>query len=223
MSEQAKLPPDYNAVFDQLMDGADFEDPNVAELVQEARKTAWQMATALTERLDELNLDQFELTFHDFPLSDGSLRVAIVPPYENFDASTGPVWRIVINEGQTVYKDGKPKEQWDIMDILVEPGDLRLAVNTARLNYTVGYGETESPPGVPPRVIRDVDTYQYSLSNSRGYGITLPEAPVGMGGERLKYYQKFSNTVGTALEIFNSLSDVTKRDTTTNLEQNGEF
>lgn len=222
MSERAQLPPDYNAVFDQLTDDLDFEDP-IAELVQDARSTAWQKATELTERLDELNVDQFELTFHDLPLSDGSIRVAITPPYGNFETSKGPVWRIVINESQTVYKDGKPKEQWDIMDILVEPGDLRLAVNTARLNYTVGYGETGSPPGIPPRVIRDVDTYQYSLSNARGYNITLPETPVGMGGERLKYYQNFSNTVGTALEIFNSLSDVTRRDAPTNLEQNGEF
>jgi len=223
MSEQAKLPPNYNAVFDQLIDGTDLEDPSTAELVQDARKTAWQMAGALTGRLDELNVDQFEQTFHDFPLSDGSIRVAITPPYGNFETSTGPVWRIVINEGQTIYKDGKPKEQWDIMDIIVEPGDLRLAVNTARLNYVVGYGETGSPPGVPPRVIRDVNTYQYSLSSSRGYGITLPEAPAGMGGERLNYYQNFSNTVGTALEVFNRLSDVTKRETATNLEQNGEF
>lgn len=223
MSEQAQLPPDYNAVFNQLMDGTDFEDPYTTELVQDARDTAWQMAGALTGRLDELNGDQFELTFHDFPLSDGSIRVAITPPYGNFETSTGPVWRIVINESQTIYKDGKPKEQWDIMDIIVDPGDLRLAVNTARLNYVVGYGETGPPPGVPPRVIRDVNTYQYSLSNSRGYGITLPEAPVGMGVERLKYYQNFSNTVGTALEVFDRLSDVTKRDTATNLEQNGEF
>jgi hypothetical protein len=223
MSERAQLPTDYNTVFEQLMEADDFEDPAAAELVQDARDTAWQMATALSGRLEDLDLDQFNQTFHDFPMSDGSIRVAITPPYGNLDTSTGPVWRIVINEGQIIYKDGKPKEQWDVMDILVEPGDLRLSVNTARLNYVVGYGETGSPPGVPPRVIRDVDTYQYSQNNARGYGIALPEVPPATPGERLKSYQTFSNTVGTVLEVFSKLSDITKREATTNLEQNEEF
>ena len=229
MRERAQLPDNYTDVFTGLMEAAEFEDASEfgdltsSDELQGARENAWQMATDLSARLDELDLNQFDVTYHDFPKTDGSIRVAITPPYGNFDPSSGPVWRIVINEGQTVYKDGKPKERWDIMDILVEPGELRLSVNTASLNYVIGYGEMGSPPGVPPRITRDVKTYQYTQSGGRGYCIALPEAPPATADERLRSYQDFSSTVGTVLDVFGKLSEVTKRDATTNLEQTGEI
>jgi hypothetical protein len=225
MSERANLPPNYDTVFDDLVEFNEidysFDDPETAELVDDAEKTAVQMANALSKRLEELDLDPLDQTFHDMPLTDGSIRVAITPPGSVFDETNGSAWRIIINEGHSDYEGEKQKELWDIMDILVDPGTLRLGVNHAKLRYAVGYGDSGvHPNGVPPRIFRDTNTYTYSISNAKGYSATLPEVPVGTTGERLKYYQNFSNTVGTALEVFGSLSEVTRAEAATNLEQN---
>lgn len=223
MSEQAKLPPSYNAIFEELMGPDELEEPSTADLVTDARETAWQMATAFSARLDELGALPYDQMFHDVPLIDGSIRVAVSPPGNLYESTGGPVWRVTINEAHNVYKDGSPREQWDIMDILVKPGDLRLAEKHSRLLYMVGYGEMGPPPGIPPRIIRDLDSYRYTLSNAQGYSIKLPEIPLGMGAERLRHYQKFSTTIGTTLDVFSKLSDVTKVETLPNLDQNGEL
>lgn len=227
MSEHAKLPSNYPDVFSQLMGLDELVEPGVADLVSDARETAWGMSTTLNDRLEKLSTSPYESTFYDMPQADGAIRVAITPPEAMLDTMSGPKWRVIINEKHHVYKDGKPKEKWDIMDILVKLDDLRVAVNKATLLYVVGYGEAGPPPGIPPRIVRDLDTSRYSISSAQGYNIKLPDAPVGMpigmSWVCLKRYQNFSRTAGTALDIFSKLSEVTKVEAAPHLEQNGEL
>ncbi len=222
MSEYAKLPPNYNEVFNELMGPDELVEPSIDECIRDARDTAWDIAPALTNRMAELSTSPYGQTFYDVPQSEGSIRIAIAPPETMLDTLRGQKWRIVINVKLHVYKGGIPKEQWDIMDILVKPDGLRLAVKHARLLYVVGYGETGPPPGIPPRIVRD-PSFRYSLSESEGYRIKLPDTPFEMGLERLQHYQNFTHTAGTALDVFSRLSKVTRVEAVPNLEQNGEL
>lgn len=223
MSEYAKLPSNYDTVFTDLMGPDELAYPSVEDLVEDSRETAGHMAAALTTRLEALSASPYEQTFYEVPGSEGCFRVAIIPPENMLDTMSGPKWRVVINEKQHVYIDGRPKEQWDIMDILVKPDDLRLTENHARLRYVVGYGETGPPPGIPPRIVRDLDTFTYSLSKAQGYNIKLPEIPDGISRKHLRYYQKFSYTADTVLKALSGLSEVTRVEAATHSEPDGEL
>lgn len=214
MSERPELPSDWRTQFDEILTSPDMKLslPSIGDLVRDSRKTALYMSEALSTRFSELEAFPNEYTFHDMPYDGGSARFAITPPDAKYQGNVGnPVWRVIINQGRTLYQFRRPKEQWDLYDVLVQPGSHLISINSGQVTYTVGYGEQVAPMDtMPPRIIRDVDSSYYSLRHAHRYTHSLPEAPLVSRTDRLAHYQTFSSGVGWLLESMQALSEATE-------------
>lgn len=214
MSERPELPSDWRTQFHEIItsDEMGLSLPSTGDLVRDSRKTALHMSEALLTRFSELEAYPNEYTFHDVPNDEGSTRFAITPPDAKYQGNAGnPVWRVIINKGRTLYQYRKPKEQWDLMDVLVQPGSHLISVNTGQVTNTIGYGEHVAPMNtMPPRIIRDVDSSYYSLLHAHRYTNTLPEAPLVNRKDRLTHYQTYVGSVGRLLELMQPLSEATE-------------
>lgn len=214
MSERPEVPSDWRSQFHEIItsDEMKLSLPSIGDLIRDSRKTALHMSETLLTRFSELEAYPNEYTFHDVPNDGGSTRFAITPPDAKYQGNAGsPVWRVIINQGRTFYQYRRPKEQWDLIDILVQPGSHLISFNTGQVTYTIGYGEQVAPMDeMPPRIVRDVDSSYYSLLHSHHYTHSLPEAPLVSRKDRLTHYQTYIGSVGWLLESMQPLSDATE-------------
>jgi len=217
MSEQnngPSLPENWRAQFQDIItsDEMKLPLPSIGDLIRDSRKTAMYMSEVLLARFSDLEAYPNEYTFHDMPYDGGSARFAVTPPDSKYQGNAGnTVWRVIINQGRTLYQYRKPKEQWDLYDVLVQPGSHLISINTGQVTYTIGYGENVAPMDtMPPRIVRDVDTKYYSLLHAHHYTNSLPDAPLVSRKDRLVHYQSYIGRVGWLLHSMRSLSEATE-------------
>jgi hypothetical protein len=223
MSEEqprAELPDNWRAEFAFITGAVEaIRWPKVGDRVRDARKTAQQMSLGLVERLTGLEAYPDLHTFHDAPYGDGVLRVAVTPPDALYQHQGAPYWRITTNIGRSVYVNGRAREQWDLSDVLIQPEKFRFGERWVRLAYTLGHSEVDPPRGMPPRIVRDSQSAQYSLRHAPGYELTLPEVPMIGGEDKLTYFQTYSRNVSSLLHLLGYLSDATRVEAAPDLEQ----
>jgi hypothetical protein len=227
MNERPELPSDWREQFSEVTtsDEMKLPLPSIGDLIRDSRKTAAYMSEALMTRFSELEAYPTEYTFHDMPYDGGSVRVAITPADSVYLGDTGnPVWRVIIHQGRSIYKYMRPKEQWDLYDVLVQPTSRRVNINYGQATFTIGYGETTAPlPGMPPRIVRNVHTNHYSLRHTHGYTHTLPDVPLVSRRDRLSHYQSYTARVGWLMETMNLLTEATEVEAAPNLQRDEDF
>ena len=219
MLERPDLPPNYVAICEGIIADVGLVDPSYNEQLADIREVARGFSEIVTTRFEELSADPDSFSFHDRLTTDPALRVAITPPDAIYRGLKHPVWRVIINQGTTIYQNTTPKEQWDYIDILVQPGEYRIGVNRRRGVYELGYRDLTPEQGMPPRIIQEatLPKPQYLLRHAPGYSNSMPEVPLFGKASRMGFYRAYVINAANMLGTLGLLSDDTRVEPSPNL------
>lgn len=223
MTTEPGEPLDNNAYIESLVGPLRY--PSSRELLTDTRAIAHNMSEILERRFSELGAQPYEHTFHATIVDNGPLRVAITPS-DILYYSGSPVWRVVVNRGDTIYEgdDAIPKELWLLSDFLIQPSEYRIGATHGYAKFSRGYSETYPPPGRPPRIIKNVRTEQYSLAPAEGYTHELPLIPLFIPvlnrQQRLKRYQAYVDAAWSIIHVLHYLNETTEVEGAPDLKHN---
>lgn len=219
MIERPELPADYVNICEQIITPLGIVEPSYSEQLADLRNVARGLSDMSIARFDELGARPNSYSFHSLETADGALRVAIAPPDAVYRGIGNPVWRVIINQGSTIFQNAIPREQWDYVDILVQPGDYRIGVNRNRGVYELGYRDIDPQQGMPPRIIQEAGTTDYALRHATGYVHSMPEIPLFGKASRINFYRTYAINAANMLGTLNLLSETTRVGTSSRLER----
>ncbi|HEV2403191.1 MAG TPA: hypothetical protein VGS08_03240 [Candidatus Saccharimonadales bacterium] len=148
--------------------------------------------------------------YHELPLVEGSLRVAVTKLPQVLCSRPNPIWRITINQGKELTPlNNQPRERIALTDHWIGPG-FRFRTFTDSVTYNGGNRESVPIGTDLPRIVR-ARHGSYLLNNAYANIARLPRLPSRLEPEqRFRYLESYMDTVrGLLAEPLSQLSDDT--------------